>query len=93
MSNALFQKCVLLSTLLPRQSTLLTSYSEYKNRAVGKNDWRRVRVFFRSYHDAVGLSDGPQVDLLVVAAGDEDAPGLVAQRQAVDVGRVRHELL
>ena len=52
---------------------------------------RRVR--FLSYHDAVGLSDGPQVDLLVVAAGDEDAPGLVAQRQAVDVGRVRHELL
>ena len=46
-----------------------------------------------SYHDAVGLSDGPQVDLLVVAAGDEDAPGLVAQRQAVDVGRVSNELL
>ena len=50
-------------------------------------------ALFLSYHDAVGLPDGPQVDLLVVASGDEDAPGLVAQRQAVDVGRMRHELL
>ena len=46
-----------------------------------------------SYHDAVGLADGPQVDLFVVAAGDEDAAGLVAERQAVHVGRVGHELL
>ena len=46
-----------------------------------------------SYHNAVGFSHGPQVDLLVVAAGDQDAPGLVAQRQAVHAGAVGHELL
>ena len=45
------------------------------------------------YHDAVGLADGPQVDLLVIAAGDEHAAGLVAQRQAVHVRPVGHELL
>ena len=53
----------------------------------------KAHSLFLSYHDAVGLADGPQVDLLVVAAGNEDAARLVAERQAVDVGRVGHKLL
>jgi len=46
-----------------------------------------------SYHNAVGFPDGPQVDLLVVAARDEDPAGLVAEGQAVDGGSMSNKLL
>ena len=48
---------------------------------------------FGTHHDTVGFSDGPEVDLFVIAAGDQDPARLVAQRQTVDIGAVRHELL
>ena len=46
-----------------------------------------------SYHNAIWLSDCPEVDLLVVAAGHEHPARLVAQGQAIDLGTVSNELL
>ena len=47
----------------------------------------------RERQDRGGLANGPQVDLLVVAAGDHDAAGLAPDLEAVDRGLVRIELL
>ena len=52
-----------------------------------------MKCYVGTHHDTVGLSDGPEVDLLVIAAGDQHPARLVAQRQAVDIGAVGHKLL
>ena len=46
-----------------------------------------------SYHDAVGFSNGPQVDFFVIPTGHEDSSGLVTQGYAVDTRAMSHEFL
>ena len=45
-----------------------------------------------TYHDAVGLADGPHVDFLILAARHHDAARLVTQRQAIHLTAVGHKL-
>ena len=52
-----------------------------------------MTMLFSTHHNTVGLSDGPEVDLFVIAAGDKYPARLVAQSQAVDIGAVGHKLL
>ena len=49
--------------------------------------------YYSSYHDTVGLSDSPEVDLAVISAGDQHSPRFVTQSQAVDIRRMSHKLL
>ncbi len=46
-----------------------------------------------SYHNTVGLANCPEVDLFVIAAGDQHAPAFMTERQSVDTSAMRHKLL
>ena len=46
-----------------------------------------------SYHNTVGFSYGPQIDLLIISTCDEDPTRLVAQGQAVDGSTMSNKLL
>lgn len=46
-----------------------------------------------THHEHVGLPDGPDVNVAIIATGGQHTAGLSADGDAVDCRRMRHKLL
>lgn len=47
----------------------------------------------KAHQNGIGLANGPEIDLVILSAGDKHPWGLPANLEAVNSGSMRHEFL